>query len=368
MPKRPGLWLILFVAAALLMPADAFAAAPQPPATKLSSAKQNEADRRWIEIREELEALAPGPGGRPETAMAATMHLELAKAYCGEFLGAYPGAAQSAYARFLLGRAFVYADELAAGAKELARARREATFARMPLDVRLAALQLEIWASGLLAETAQIKSVLSALHAAVKGREQDRRIQRFRAGVVKFLLENWLVDEARAELVAMEKTKSTAPEALAEREQLSQAIKAADALKIGAPVMALAGKRLNGKRIDIARLRGKVVVIDFWATWCPPCVAALPHLKELYASYRKKGLVIIGVCEDDERAVLADFVKKNNLTWPMMWEGDADGAPAERFQISAFPTVLIVDRKGIVRYRGHGGAAVDYWLKKLLGK
>ena len=75
----------------------------------------------------------------------------------------------------------------------------------------------------------------------------------------------------------------------------------------------------TGKTITSRHLRGKVVVIDFWATWCPPCLTAVPHLKELYSQYHDKGLEIVGFSTDTSRSDLENFVKRNGISWPQVW-------------------------------------------------
>jgi thiol-disulfide isomerase/thioredoxin len=104
----------------------------------------------------------------------------------------------------------------------------------------------------------------------------------------------------------------------------------------------------SSKELSIADLRGKVVVIDFWATWCGPCKAEMPNMKKLYAEYREKGVEFIGVSLDDEAAPLVRYVKDNAIAWPQ-----AQGAPAQKLStewgVEGIPTLFIIDRKGNLR-------------------
>lgn len=106
---------------------------------------------------------------------------------------------------------------------------------------------------------------------------------------------------------------------------------------------------IAGEKFSTEDLDGKVVIIDFWATWCPPCVAAMPMLEQLANEYADRGLVVIGINQDDtdERAAVDTFLENKNITFPQIHDpNDAIGA---RFGVSAIPTTLIVDAQGIVQ-------------------
>jgi thiol-disulfide isomerase/thioredoxin len=100
---------------------------------------------------------------------------------------------------------------------------------------------------------------------------------------------------------------------------------------------------------SLADLKGKVVVIDFWATWCAPCVAAMPHLQSIAERYADKGVVVLGINQDtpDHRAAVDAFLEDKAITFPQIL--DPDDAIATRFGVSALPTTVIVDAEGIVQ-------------------
>ena len=101
---------------------------------------------------------------------------------------------------------------------------------------------------------------------------------------------------------------------------------------------------LDGKVVRLAGLRGKTVLIDFWATWCVPCVAELPHMANLYAEFgSRKDFAMIGISLDEDLDALRDFVKKRKMTWPQVAGEDGGAAvAAERFGVVGIPAVFII--------------------------
>jgi thiol-disulfide isomerase/thioredoxin len=109
---------------------------------------------------------------------------------------------------------------------------------------------------------------------------------------------------------------------------------------------------LQGESLSLKSLAGKVVVLDFWATWCTPCVASIPELRELQKRYSREEVVVISVSVDQEEAAWRDCVRKKNMDWPQYW--DRDGAIRELFRVNVFPTYVVIDGEGIIRQRIQG--------------
>jgi thiol-disulfide isomerase/thioredoxin/Tfp pilus assembly protein PilF len=106
---------------------------------------------------------------------------------------------------------------------------------------------------------------------------------------------------------------------------------------------------LQGEQFTLQQLKGRVLVIDFWATWCPPCRASVPELKDLTRKYPTDKLVLISVSADDDEAVWKDFVAKKAMEWPQY--RDSNHAVLDAFNVHSFPTYLVIDGDGIIKKR-----------------
>lgn len=113
----------------------------------------------------------------------------------------------------------------------------------------------------------------------------------------------------------------------------------------------------HGKQVKLSELRGKVVLVDFWASWCAPCREELPVLDALYRKYREQGLVVVGVGQDKDAENMARFLRTSPLSFPVVH--DAEGKVAGRYEPPKMPSSYIVDKKGLVRHVHAGFKAAD---------
>jgi thiol-disulfide isomerase/thioredoxin len=135
-------------------------------------------------------------------------------------------------------------------------------------------------------------------------------------------------------------------------------------LYVGATMPELKSKNLEDKEVKLSDLKGKVVVLDVWATWCPPCRAMIPHERELVKRLKGKPFVLVSISGDDKKEALTNFLKTNDMPWTHWWEGR--GPLMSQLNIQFFPTIFVLDGKGVIRYKGVRGEAMDKAVDALL--
>ena len=112
---------------------------------------------------------------------------------------------------------------------------------------------------------------------------------------------------------------------------------------------------LQGEYVSLDDLRGKVVVLDFWGTWCPPCVESVPSLRSMHKKYSKEpSFMLIGISSDSDEDVWREFTERNKMVWPQY--RDKDRKIHRAFGIRAFPTYVLIDHEGVVRYMSTGAS------------
>ena len=127
-------------------------------------------------------------------------------------------------------------------------------------------------------------------------------------------------------------------------------------------------KDLDGKPLSVANYKGNIVLIDFWATWCPPCLRELPNVLAIYEKYHAKGFSIIGVSLDQDKETVAGFIKSKNMTWPQYCDGQSWQSPlVTKYGISVIPSTFLLDREGKIIAADLRGDALEAAVAKATG-
>lgn len=113
----------------------------------------------------------------------------------------------------------------------------------------------------------------------------------------------------------------------------------------------LAFTAVDGRAVDTSEWRGKVVLVDFWATWCGPCVAEVPKLRQIYDRYHARGFEVVGVSLDTDREALERFQTRNQLPWPQYFDGQGwNNRFVVRYGVSLVPAMWLLDKRGVLRH------------------
>ncbi|HLA87103.1 MAG TPA: TlpA disulfide reductase family protein [Anaerolineales bacterium] len=120
---------------------------------------------------------------------------------------------------------------------------------------------------------------------------------------------------------------------------------------------------LDGTKVTLSKLRGKIVLINLWATWCPPCRAEMPALENAYKQYKDSGVVVLGlnVTNQDSEKDIPPFVDEFGLTFPILL--DRDGSVSALYQLKGLPTTYFVNREGIIRTVVVGGPMNETFIR-----
>jgi thiol-disulfide isomerase/thioredoxin len=125
---------------------------------------------------------------------------------------------------------------------------------------------------------------------------------------------------------------------------------------------------LDGQHISMDDLTGKVVLLDFWATWCEPCREAMPHIREIAKKFEGQPLVVLSVSLDSDEGKWKEFISKNGMTWLHYRDGGFAGSIANLFGVRAIPHTFTIDSDGVLQDEHIGDASIEGKLKKLVAR
>ncbi len=133
-----------------------------------------------------------------------------------------------------------------------------------------------------------------------------------------------------------------------------------------APPALAVGNWINSEGLTLADLKGKVVLLDFWATWCGPCIGSIPHTNELRAQYAKDGLIVIGVCNTRGGEHMAQTASDHQIEYPIAV--DINGQTDEAYHVNGYPDYYLIDRTGVLRIADCKNGSVDDAVQALLNE
>jgi thiol-disulfide isomerase/thioredoxin len=136
-------------------------------------------------------------------------------------------------------------------------------------------------------------------------------------------------------------------------------------LSVGKPAPELVMHTVEGKEAKLSDLKGRVVVLDIWATWCGPCRGMIPHEREMVERLKDKPFSLISISADAEKKTLTDFLAKEKMPWTHWWNG-AEGGILEDWDVTYFPTIYVLDDKGVIRHKDVRGEELEKAVNDLL--
>ncbi len=136
-------------------------------------------------------------------------------------------------------------------------------------------------------------------------------------------------------------------------------------LAVGKPAPDLTSSDLDGKPVRLADLKGRVVVLDVWATWCGPCREIIPHQRRLVERLKKKPFTLVSISVDEKRETVVEFLKKEPMPWVHWFNGPVGRIVAD-LNVGFYPTIYVLDENGVIRYKDVRGKLLDEAVDALL--
>ena len=160
-----------------------------------------------------------------------------------------------------------------------------------------------------------------------------------------------------------------AEENIAMLERLVAVRKIQQSLAVGTQFPDFNEKDIAGKPLSMTAFKGKVVLVDFWATWCIGCVLELPNVLKTYEKYHDKGFEVVGISLDDDQKKLQNFVKQRKIIWQQYCDGQAwDSKLAQRYAVTVLPTTYLLDSDGRIIGKDLRGGALEEAVAKALAQ
>ena len=225
---------------------------------------------------------------------------------------------------------------------------------------------------------ADLAEDMQAFDAFIAERPDDKSPEMAQVVWMKAMLYMQVLDDsakARETIMLVQKNYPGTPQAKQAGEVLPQ-IEKVDAMKtiqrslvVGGAFPDFQEKDLDGKPLSISRFKGKVLLVDFWATWCGPCRVELPNVIATYQKHHKKGFEILGISLDQDEQAMKKFLASNKMTWPQYFDGLGwQNKLAARYGVNSIPATYLLDAQGKIIARDLRGDDLEKAVAAALGK
>ena len=170
--------------------------------------------------------------------------------------------------------------------------------------------------------------------------------------------------ESSSQSKSIPATKLIKPSPTSQKTESLEALKAKMNEWVGKPAPDFLVTDLKGEELSLEKYRGQVVLLDFWATWCGPCLVEMPKVKKTYEKYKDQKFQIIGISRDKSKTPLEAYVEKEGLAWINYW--DENGKLTDLYKVIGFPTTFLIDGEGVIRKASLGGFDVETAVGELV--
>jgi thiol-disulfide isomerase/thioredoxin len=150
-------------------------------------------------------------------------------------------------------------------------------------------------------------------------------------------------------------------------EQAKSALREIRKRGVGKKMPNLESEDLQGNKVQLKDHKGKVVVLDIWATWCGPCRAMIPHERDMVEKLKNKPFALISISADAKKETLEQFLKTNKMPWTHWWNGQ-NGGILQELDVQFFPTIYVLDGEGVIRYKNIRNEQLEEAVEKLLAE
>ncbi|MCX7887579.1 MAG: TlpA family protein disulfide reductase [Verrucomicrobiae bacterium] len=325
------------------------------------------ADEFWAHIQQLQKGPQQEPQSEEEARRLARDFLQEFEATLAKFIETYPSDprrwdAMIYQAQVLLTRDLVESRNPAKNAAAQEKLRQVAGAMAAPVMARANASFVLIQLHGSALGAAPDKEPVAALDS-----EMTEFIKRFpedpRVSFVRLMRAEMYgsVDPAKSESLLQELLSDRNPH-VAERARAKLA-----QLQLMRKPLELKYTAVDGREVDLSKMRGKVVLVDFWATWCAPCRREVPNVVAAYQKYRDKGFEVVGISLDEDKEAMIAYTKEHGMTWPQHCDGKGwHNEISTRFGVQSIPAMWLVDKKGMIRSTDARGEQLAVWIEKLL--